>query len=254
MSAPRTAIVTGASAGIGAATARAFGKLGWSVALGARGVEKLRAVAAEVESLGGRALAHPLDVTDPASVDAFCDAAESGLGPVDTLVSNAGMSGLLQLVDTPIEALRSEIGVNLMGPLYMARRIIPGLCERGRGDLVFVSSETAVRPRPHQVGYSAAKAGLEAAARAIGMEIEGTGVRSIIVRVGPTGDTEFGSGYDTAELKAALAAWKYWGMQRHLHWMKADSVARAIVAVVTLEGACPAEIEVMPGGRFERPG
>jgi NADP-dependent 3-hydroxy acid dehydrogenase YdfG len=249
----RTAIVTGASAGIGAATARALGQLGWSVALGARRLPQLEAVAAEVEAAGGRALAHRLDVTDPASVDAFCAAAETALGPVDTLVSNAGMSGLTQLTDTPPERLRTELDVNLMGPLLLARRLIPSFRERGRGDLLFVSSETAVRPRPHQVGYSAAKAGLEAAARALAMELEGTGVRSVIVRIGPTGDTEFGRGFDHGELATALASWKYWGVQRHLHWMESAAVARAIVAVLTLEGACPAEIEIMPGGRFSRP-
>ena len=249
----RTAIITGASAGIGAATARALGKLGWSVALGARRLPQLESVAVEVEALGGRAFAHPLDVTDPSSVEDFCGAAEVELGPVDTLVSNAGMSGLTELTETPLDRLRTEVDVNLMGPLYVARRIIPGLRERGRGDLVFVSSETAIRPRPHQVGYSAAKAGLEAAARALAMELEGTGVRSIIVRIGPTGDTEFGRAFDPKEIATALATWKYWGLQRHLHWMESAAVARAIVAVLTLEGVCPAEIEVMPGGRFDRP-
>jgi len=253
MSESRTAIVTGASAGIGAATARALGALGWSVALGARRLPRLEAVAAEVEALGGRAFAHALDVTDPSSVDAFVTAAEAALGPADTLVSNAGMSGITPLTETPLDRLRAEVEVNLLGPLLMARRVIPGLRDRGRGDLLFVSSETAVRPRPLQVGYSAAKAGLEGAARALAMELEGTGVRSIIVRIGPTGDTEFGRDFDRDEIAAALATWKYWGVQRHLHWMESPAVARAIVAVLTLEGACPAEIEVMPGGRFDRP-
>jgi NADP-dependent 3-hydroxy acid dehydrogenase YdfG len=249
----RTAIVTGASAGIGAATARALGKLGWSLALGARRIPQLEAVGGEVEALGGRAFVHALDVTDAGSVDSFCTAAETALGPIDTLVSNAGMSGLTHLEETPVERLRTEVDVNLLGPLYLARRVIPSLRERGRGDLLFVSSETAVRPRPHQVGYSAAKAGLEAAARALAMELEGTGVRSIIVRIGPTGDTEFGRAFDHDEIATALSSWKYWGLQRHLHWMESAAVARAIVAVLTLEGACPAEIEVMPGGVFERP-
>ncbi|MDH3684865.1 MAG: SDR family NAD(P)-dependent oxidoreductase [Myxococcales bacterium] len=253
MSDSRTAIVTGASAGIGAATARALGALGWSVALGARRLPRLEAVAAEVEALGGRAFAHPLDVTDPNSIDVFVAAAEAALGPADTLVSNAGMSGITPLTETPLDRLRTEVEVNLLGPLHLSRRVIPGFRERGRGDLLFVSSETAVRPRPLQVGYSAAKAGLEAAARALAMELEGTGVRSIILRIGPTGDTEFGSDFDRDEIAAALATWKYWGVQRHLHWMESSAVARAIVAVLTLEGACPAEIEVMPGGRFDRP-
>jgi NADP-dependent 3-hydroxy acid dehydrogenase YdfG len=249
----RTVLVTGASAGIGAAIARAFGKLGHAVALGARREPALATVAAEVEALGGRAFAQRLDVTDPASADAFVAAAESALGPIDTFVSNAGMAGLERLEDKSDDGIRAEIEVNVLGPLFVAKRLLRGMQERGCGDLIFVTSETAVRPRPHQVAYSAAKAGLEAAARAIGMEVEGTGVRSIIARVGPTGDTEFGHGYDPTLLHEALTAWKHWGVQRHLHWMTSEAVAEAIVRLATVRRGelVPAEIEIMPSGRFD---
>ena len=247
---PRTAIVTGASSGIGAATALELARHGFRVAIGARRVERLREVAANVESAGGRAFVHFLDVSQPDSIEAFYSAAESALGPIDLLVNNAGMSILNLLPDAKVEDLRAELEVNLLGPMLFCRRAIPGMLERRRGDLVFVGSENAVRPRPYQAAYTAAKAGVEGLARVLAMELDGTGVRSIVVRVGPTG-SEFGARMDHARLKQALEAWKVWGVQRNLHFMPAESVARAIARIVAIpvEESYPNLVEVMPGGR-----
>jgi NAD(P)-dependent dehydrogenase (short-subunit alcohol dehydrogenase family) len=246
----RVAIVTGSSSGIGAATAVELGREGFCVALGARRVDRLREVAEQVEAAGGRAFVHYLDVSVPDSIESFYSAAESACGPVDVLVNNAGMSILNLLHDTKVEELRAELDVNLLGPMLFCRRAIPGMLARRRGDLVFVGSENAVRPRPYQAGYTAAKAGLEGLARVLAMELDGTGVRSIIVRVGPTG-SEFGARMDRARLREALDAWRYWGVQRHLHFMPAQSVAKAIVRALAapVEESWPTVLEVMPGGR-----
>ncbi len=248
--APRTAIITGASSGIGAATAVELAQHGYRVALGARRVDRLGEVAARVEAGGGRAFVHFLDVSQPESIDAFYAAAEAALGPIELLVNNAGMSILNLLPDAKVEDLRAELDVNLLGPMLLCRRAIPGMLERRRGDLVFVGSENAVRPRPYQAAYTAAKAGLEGLARVLAMELDGTGVRSIVVRVGPTG-SEFGARMDHGVLKRALEAWRYWGVQRHVHFMPSESVAKAIARVVAapVEESYPSLIEVMPGGR-----
>jgi NAD(P)-dependent dehydrogenase (short-subunit alcohol dehydrogenase family) len=248
--APRTAIVTGASSGIGAATAVELGRRGWHLALGARRADRLAEVARAAEAAGGRAFAHSLDVSQPDSVDAFYDAAEAALGRVDAVVSNAGMSILNRLEHAKPSDLRAELEVNLLGPMLLCRRAIPAMLERRSGDLLFVTSENAVRPRPYQAAYSAAKAGLEALARVLAMELDGTGVRSLAVRIGPTG-TEFGARMDHAVLKDALEAWKYWGLQRHLHWMPSESAAKAIVRVLEtpVEESYTTLVEVMPGGR-----
>jgi NAD(P)-dependent dehydrogenase (short-subunit alcohol dehydrogenase family) len=251
MSAPlRTAIVTGASSGIGAATALELARQGFAVAVGARRVERLRELTAQIEAAGGRAFAHFLDVSQPDSIDAFYAAAESALGPIELLVNNAGMSILNLLPDAKVEDLRAELEVNLLGPMLLCRRAIPGMLERRRGDLVFVGSENAVRPRPYQAAYTAAKAGIEGLARVLAMELDGTGVRSIVVRVGPTG-SEFGARMDHGLLKRALEAWRYWGVQRHMHFMPSESVAKAIARAVAapVEESYPSLIEVMPGGR-----
>lgn len=255
MSAPapdqeRVAIVTGASSGIGAATALELGRRGYRVALGARREERLSEVASQIEAAGGRPFAHALDVSSPASIDAFVDAVVKALGPVDVLVSNAGMCILNLLHEARVEDLLYEISVNLTGPMLLARRVIPGMLERRAGDLLFVTSENAIHPRPYQPAYTAAKAGLEGLAGVLERELEGSGVRSTIVRVGPTG-SEFGSGFEHSTLHAALASWKYWGVQRNLHWMPAESVARAIARVLDtpVDEAHIPLVQVMPGGR-----
>jgi NAD(P)-dependent dehydrogenase (short-subunit alcohol dehydrogenase family) len=246
----RVALVAGASSGIGAAIARSLGELGFSVALGARRTDKLASVAADVEKAGGSAFAHALDLADGASIDAWFDAAESALGPVDVLVDNAGVCVPGPLHEVDPAALRAELETNLLGPMLLARRAVGSLLARGApGDLVFVSSENAVSPRPFQAGYTAGKWGLEGLARVLRMELEGTGVRSTIVRPGPTAPTDFARGWDRALVTRLLAVWKYWGIQRHLRWMPPESVARAVVAVVTTPPGTHLDlIELMPEG------
>jgi NAD(P)-dependent dehydrogenase (short-subunit alcohol dehydrogenase family) len=252
----RTALVAGASSGIGAAIASALGALGWSVAVGARRADLLAEVANEVEKAGGRAVALALDLRDPVSIDAFFDGAEAALGPADVLVANAGVCipGLLHEVRA--DDLRVEIETNLLGPMLLARRAVASLRARdAAGDLVFVSSENAVAPRPFQAGYTASKWGLEGLARVLRMECEGTGVRATVVRPGPTAPTDFARGWSPATLKRVLESWKHWGLQRHLRWMPPASVARAVVAAVTAPPGTHLDlIELVPEGpRDERP-
>jgi NAD(P)-dependent dehydrogenase (short-subunit alcohol dehydrogenase family) len=246
--APRTAFVAGASSGIGAAVARAFGALGWSVAIGARRVDRLRAVATEVEAAGGRAFAHGLDLAAPASIDTFFDAAETALGPVDVLVDNAGICVPGLLHEVRAEDVAAEIATNLVGPMLLARRAVASLlARRAPGDLVFVSSENVVAPRPFQAGYTASKWGLEGLARALRLELEGTGVRATIVRPGPTAPTDFARGWEPELIGRLLGAWRYFGLQRHLRWMPPESVARAVVETVTAAPGTHLDIvQVMP--------
>lgn len=229
---PRVALVTGASSGLGAAIAVALGRLGWPVALGARRAEKLAEVAREVEAAGGKALAHPLDVTDAASVDAFVTAAETSLGPVDAVVSNAGIGRAGKLPQLAIEEVQAELETNLVGPLRLVRRVLPGLLERRRGDLCFVTSLNATVPRPFQLGYTASKAGLEGAVRTLQMELEGTGVRATIVRPGPA-RTEMGADWDPRLLEELVAEWGRWGILRHMDFMSPEAVAEGVLAAVT---------------------
>jgi NADP-dependent 3-hydroxy acid dehydrogenase YdfG len=247
----RTAVVTGASSGIGRATAIALGALGWRVAVGARRLERLEETAGDVKAAGGDAFVHPLDVTEPGSIDTFFDATELALGPVDVLVNNAGMSTPGPLYRLAVDALRREVETNLLGPMLTSRRVIASLVDRhAPGDLVFISSDAARNARPRMGTYSATKAGVELLARSLAMELEGSGIRSTTVRVGPT-LSEFGFAWPMGELEELMQYWPRFGLQRHAGVLQPDAVARAVVMVVTSpRGVHVDTVEVQPEAPF----
>jgi NADP-dependent 3-hydroxy acid dehydrogenase YdfG len=231
---------------MGAAIAHAFAARGMRVALGARRVDRLEVLAAKIEGEGGAALAVPLDVGEAASVDTCFDAVESHWGPVDVVVSNAGVCTPRWLEETTSDDLHAQVATNLLGPMYVARRAIPSMRARASGDLVFISSEAARVPRPFQAAYSASKAGVETLAQTLRMELEGSGVRVSTIRMGPT-STEFGSDWDAATLQRILAAWKHFGLQRHLQFLAPAAIAAAVVNAVTApSGAGLALVELQP--------
>ncbi len=243
----RTAFVTGASSGIGQAIAVALGGLGWRVAIGARRVEKLDETARQIAAAGGTPFAHELDVCDPGAVDRFFAAAETELGPVDVLVNNAGIAWPGRLHEVDDEVHRRIIETDLLGPIYTTRRAVRSLLARGApGDLVFVSSDITVHPRPKMPAYGASKAGLEHLAHTVGMELEGTGIRSSVVRVGPT-LTGFGDGWDPEVFDSLLPEWQRFGLQRHWDTLDVATIARAVVMIVTLEpGTSVPLVELQP--------
>lgn len=244
-----TAIVTGASSGIGEATARALAANGHRVALGARREARLKTLVAEIEASGGRALAHPLDLADGASVDAFFAAVERDLGPADILVNNAAICLPGLFGQTSAEDLELEVATNLLGPMRLTRHVLRSLQSRdAKGDLVFISSENAVVARTYQAGYTATKRAIEGMVAVLRMELEGTGIRSTVVRPGPT-QSEFGHAWSPDLLRKILDSWKYWGVQRHFGYLPATSVASAVLSVVSAPpGTHLTLVEVMPEG------
>ncbi len=247
-SAPRVALVTGASSGIGRAIAVAFGGLGWPVALLARRAGALAETALAVKDAGGTALPLPCDVTSAAALDAAFSAAESQLGAPEVVVANAGVAVPALLHESSVEDLELMVRTNFLHPLLLARRALPALLARGSGDLVFVSSETAMRPRAFQVAYNGAKRGIEGAAEALRAEVDGTGVRVTIVRPGATG-SDFGAAWPPEAVRRLLVAWNAAGAQRHLRVLPPESVARAVVHAVTSPRGTRTDIlEVLPEG------
>ena len=230
----RVAAVTGASQGIGRAIAIAFGALGWPVALGARRIELLEETAQLVRGAGGTPLVQTLDVTDTASVDAFCNNVTETVGPIDVLVNNAGTAIPGYVHDMTDADHRRIIETNLLGPIHMTRRVVAGLRERGAqtGDIVFISSDTTVNPRPAMATYAATKAAVESFSATLALECEDSGIRSSVVRVGPT-LTEFAEGWDLSIFEELFPRWAKFGIQRHMHTMEPADVARAVVTVVT---------------------
>ncbi|MCD4534929.1 SDR family oxidoreductase [Nocardioides sp. cx-169] len=227
----RPAVVTGASSGIGAATALVLAAAGHPVALGARRTTLCEDLADRIRADGGEASVHDLDLTDADSVTGFAKAVTADLGDIEVVVSNAGAvaPGTTHEVDT--DRFARELDLTIVGAHRLVRALVPGMVERRRGDLVFVSSDVAVRPRPFMSSYAAGKWGLEGMAQAMQMELEGTGVRASIVRPGPTWS---GMGTDWADDEAAFVIdqWVRFGLARHGHFLKPAAVAEAIATVV----------------------
>lgn len=238
---PRTALVTGASSGLGRAIAIELGALGWRVAIGARRVDRLEETADAVREAGGTAFAHALDVADPRSVAAFFDAAESALATIEVVVNNAGMTTPGPIADLEPEAIRRTFEINTLGSIYCAREAIRRWASAGTrdGDLVFVSSETADDPWPQNLPYAASKAAVEHVARGLRGELEGTGARVSIVQLGPA-LSEFGFGWDPEVFVGAVELWKRLHHLPHDGMMSGEEVARAVVHVL----AAPRGVEV----------
>ncbi|CAN5784799.1 SDR family oxidoreductase [soil metagenome] len=242
----RPAVVTGASSGIGAATAAALSAAGHPVVLAARRTERVDDLAAKLRAEGAEAVGLALDLADPASIDAFAVAAASALGPIDVVVSNAGEVVPMTGVGADPDDFARTVQVNLLGAQRLAARLGPALVEQGHGDLVFVTSDVVVRQRTHMAGYVAAKSGLEGLCRAMQMELEGTGVRVGMVRPGPS-STEQGTSWSEETVNHVLPHWQAWGHLRHGGALLPGNVADAIVAMVSApKGTHLSLVEVQP--------
>jgi len=178
----KTAVVTGASSGIGEATARLLAQQGCNVALAARREDRLKDLAAQ---LGEGALAVPTDVTDPAACEALVSRAVERFGSVDVLVANAGLGLYGSIPDGDPEDWRRMFEVNVLGVLYATRAAVRHMLDRGSGDVVLVSSLAGRRvPRADGTVYAATKHALTAVAEGLRMDVSGKGVRVINVEPG----------------------------------------------------------------------
>ncbi|WP_116451136.1 SDR family oxidoreductase [Blastococcus litoris] len=179
----RTAVVTGASSGIGAATAARLAAEGFDVVLAARRLDRLEALA---ESTGGRAVA--LDVTDPASVEEFAAA----LDRVDVLVNNAGGAfDAQQVADADLDSWARTYEVNVLGTVRLTKALLPALRASGAGDVLFVSSTAALVSYEGGASYTAAKHGVHTLAETLRLELNGEPVRVIEIAPGMVRTEEF---------------------------------------------------------------
>jgi short-subunit dehydrogenase len=156
----RTALVTGASGGLGTHLARRLAREGMNVAVSGRREDALEAVAAELGKLGVKSVAVPADLSDLSATDALLDSVERTLGPIDVLVNNAGVESVGAFTSYTREELTSMVNVNLTAPLLLTHRLTPGMLERGRGHVVFIASIAGKAGPAFNEPYAATKAGL----------------------------------------------------------------------------------------------
>ncbi|MDQ4129293.1 MAG: SDR family oxidoreductase [Actinomycetota bacterium] len=217
----KTVVVTGASSGIGEATARLLAQKGCNIVLAARRENRLQGLAAE---LGEGALAVPTDVTDPAACEALVSRALERFGSVDVLVANAGLGLYGSIPDGNPEDWRRMFEVNVLGVLYATRAAVRHMLERGSGDVVIVSSLAGRRvPRADGTVYAATKHALTAVAEGLRMDVSDKGVRVINVEPGLV-RTEFPeSSHESADQFYA---------EKDYSPLEADDVAAAVVYAV----------------------
>ena len=184
------ALVTGASSGIGEATARMFAQRGGAVAIVARRADRLTALAAAIEADGGRALAIEADVTDREQAEAAVSRAAAELGRLDVLVNNAGVMLLGPIVDAPVEEWETMVQVNLLGLLYTAHAALPHLLEAAGGeprqvaDMVNISSVAGRVARVGSGVYNATKHAVGAFSESLRQEVTGRQVRISLIEPG----------------------------------------------------------------------
>jgi NADP-dependent 3-hydroxy acid dehydrogenase YdfG len=234
-SAPLTgtvALVTGASSGIGEATALALAAHGAAVALGARRLDRLQALAARIAADGGRALAIEADLTDPAAARTLVDHAVAELGRLDTLVNNAGLMLLGPAVDAPLSDWERMVQINVDGVLNCAHAALPHLLSaardspRGVADMVNVSSTAGRQTRSGSAVYNLTKHGVGAFSDALRQEVTGRHLRVSLVEPGAT----------ATELRDHLSPDQRTAQAKRLESMEplqAADIADAIAYVVT---------------------
>ena len=222
----RTAVITGASSGIGAASAAKLAEAGYRVVLTARRADRLAEVAQQIARNGGQAEYHQLDVTDRPAVDAFA----ASLERCDVLVANAGGAiGAETVAAGNPDDWRAMYEVNVIGTLNVTQALLPRLTESGAGTIVLMSSTAGFVAYEGGGGYVAAKHGTHAIAGTLRLELAGQPVRVIEIAPGMVRTDEFAVNRFRGDAEAAAAV--YAGVAEPL---TAQDVAEAVAWTVTL--------------------
>jgi len=223
-------VVTGASAGIGAATARALAAAGMTVVLGARRAAALASVCDEIRAAGGRAEAVVTDLRDPGQVDALVDGAAARFSRLDAVVGNAAVGILRPIAEGRIEEWRAVLDTNLLGTMCLCRAALRHMLPERRGDIVLMGSAATEGAWPYFGAYAASKAAVVALARTLRAEVAAHGVRVMTVDIHNVGGTDFAAGLDPELLPDAIQRWVELGMLNpRAPTIAPDDVARAVV-------------------------
>ena len=218
--APRVVIVTGSTVGIGRTIAEEFASNGWAVVVNARNAGDVDTVSAAIAAEGGAVLGIPTDVTDPDAVHAMVERTESELGPIDTLVNNAGIPGPRVFAqDVEAHEFLEVVRVNLWGAFLCAKYVLPRMIERGGGGhIINMTGGGAASDRPLRGGisYASSKAGVEGMTRNLALEVSRFGITVNAIQPGRIASRGFpqldddvrrGVPFVSAEPAGRLAVW-----------------------------------------------
>lgn len=178
----KVAIVTGASSGIGEATAEALGRKGCVVVLVARREDRLEAIA---EKMDTETLVVPTDITDEKAVMTMVETVRAELGDIDILVNNAGVARGGRVENADLTEMRKSIRVNLEGVMNVTHAVLPSILTSGGGDIITISSLSARFPQEGGSAYTASKFGVNGFCRSLRKEMSDKPVRVTIVMPGP---------------------------------------------------------------------
>ena len=215
-------LITGASSGIGEATARHLASLGHRVALGARRIERLQALVEELQAQGQHASCRAVDVSQLHDMQAFVEHAETHHGPIDVIINNAGVMPLSPLNALKVDEWNRMIDVNIRGVLHGIAAVLPGMEERGRGQVINIASIGAHAVSPTAAVYCATKYAVWAISE--GLRQEHDKLRVTVVSPGVT-TSELAETTSDAGIKAWLEDFRQVAIP-------AEAVARAIAYAV----------------------
>jgi short-subunit dehydrogenase len=183
------AIVTGASSGIGAATAEELARRGATVVAVARRQDKLSQVVERCRRHTPDSRAHPADIADRAACESLVQRAAEEFGRVDIVVNNAGISLRRHAAESSVEEIERVMAVNFYGAVYVTMAALPGMLERRHGSIINVTSVAGYIPNPHESAYGASKAALSLWSHGLAVDLDGRGVHVGVLSPGPI-DTE----------------------------------------------------------------
>lgn len=236
LDATTTAIVTGASRGLGRHITRALAQSGVSLVLAARSAPELEAEAEELRRTGVAVHVRPTDVAHPEEQAQLVAFAQSKLGHVDVLVNNAGVEQVERFEGIDLARMRHTLGVNLVAPMALTRLVLPGMLAQQRGHIVNIASLAGKSGPPHGETYAASKAGLIGFTQSLRASYAGTGVSASAVCPGFVADE--GMFADRARAAGGIGVPKLLGQSRP------EAVGEAVVAAI--EDDAP-EMLVNPG-------
>lgn len=226
----RVAVVTGASAGIGAAVARALAAQGVRVVLGARREARLRQVCDDIRAAGGTADWVMTDMRDEPQVERLIATAVERHGQLDALINNAAIGTVRTVADGCTDEWRAILETNVLGTLMACRAALRHMLPRQRGDILNMTSASAHEAWPYLAVYSASKAAIHTLSASLRAEVAENGIRVMTVEIHNVGGTDFASNFEPQIMPAAITRWTEIGLLNpKTPMLEAADVARAVV-------------------------